>query len=288
MLASIEPKLKVNTSTHTSSYAGGYPTFPSFPSASASSVPITTGITCGHCQASMPLLSQIYCPMEQGENDRTLYVWACPKADCQRRPGRCVLSTTLLALYPSLLYKPSSLCKHELIHNVPFMPDSLRLNTSSISSVRAFRASARNEVYAADAAEKRAKAEAEAKRLAEEEEKKREAAKVNPFAVSTPERWCVTPGLSQSCPIARGCHSRQRRGNRERLIRQCRLVRHDRHGVVESIQHRYCRRYGRLFELEHRPHIRISGCLEIQRSRSCNSGNIFRASLASLHSGPSD
>jgi hypothetical protein len=125
MLASIEPKLKVNTSTHTSSFAGGYPTFPSLSSASASSIPTETGITCGHCQASMPLLSQIYCPMEQGENDRTLYVWACPKADCQRRPGRCVLSTTLLALYTSLLYKPSSVCKHELIHHVPFMHNSL-------------------------------------------------------------------------------------------------------------------------------------------------------------------
>lgn len=65
-----------------------------------------------------------------------------------------------------------------------------RLSRHSISSVRAFRASARNEVYAADAAEKRAKAEAEAKRLAEEEERKREATKVNPFAVSIQgERW---------------------------------------------------------------------------------------------------
>ncbi|KAJ9104476.1 hypothetical protein QFC21_001972 [Naganishia friedmannii] len=50
-------------------------------------------------------------------------------------------------------------------------------------SVRAFRASARNEVYAADAAEKRAKAEAEAKRRAEEDLKQKEAAKVNPFAI---------------------------------------------------------------------------------------------------------
>ncbi|KAJ9114643.1 hypothetical protein QFC22_005519 [Naganishia vaughanmartiniae] len=137
LLASIEPKLKVSTSTHTSSFAGGYPAFPSLPSSSSSSIPADSGIKCGNCHAPMPLLSQIYCPMEQGENDRTLYVWACPKAACQRRAG----------------------------------------------SVRAFRASARNEVYAADAAEKRAKAEAEVKRLAEAEQKKKEAAKVNPFAI---------------------------------------------------------------------------------------------------------
>lgn len=116
LLASIEPKLKVNTGTHTSSFAGGYPTFPSLPS-SSSSIPTETGITCGHCGAPMPLLSQIYCPMEQGENDRTLYVWACPKAECQRRAGRCVLFTPcLLALYPLSLYTSSS-DMHELIHH---------------------------------------------------------------------------------------------------------------------------------------------------------------------------
>lgn len=52
------------------------------------------------------------------------------------------------------------------------------------TSVRAFRASARNEIYAADAAEKRARAEQEAKRRADEDERKVQAAKVNPFAVS--------------------------------------------------------------------------------------------------------
>lgn len=56
---------------------------------------------------------------------------------------------------------------------------------SATISVRAFRASARNEIYAADAAEKRAKAEQEAKRRAEEDERKAQAAKVNPFAVSS-------------------------------------------------------------------------------------------------------
>lgn len=127
MLASIEPKLKVNTSTHTSSFAGGYPAFPSLPSSAASSIPTTTGITCGHCQAPMPLLSQIYCPMEQGENDRTLYVWACPKAGCQRKAGRCVLSASSPALYPSLLYTRAAFYTHELIQYVPFMHVPLRL-----------------------------------------------------------------------------------------------------------------------------------------------------------------
>jgi hypothetical protein len=122
LLASIEPKLKVSTSTHTSSFAGGYPAFPSLPSSSSSSIPAESGITCGNCQAPMPLLSQIYCPMEQGENDRTLYVWACPKAACQRRAGRCVSPSFF---YPAVVfarctYSLSYICIHELIHRISF------------------------------------------------------------------------------------------------------------------------------------------------------------------------
>lgn len=64
------------------------------------------------------------------------------------------------------------------------MPLVLCVPFLATTSVRAFRASARNEIYAADAAEKRAKAEQEAKRRAEEDERKAQAAKVNPFAVS--------------------------------------------------------------------------------------------------------
>ncbi|KAJ9111381.1 hypothetical protein QFC19_001149 [Naganishia cerealis] len=85
LLASIEPKLKVSTSTHTSSFAGGYPAFPSLPSSSgASSIPVESGVNCGNCHAPMPLLSQIYCPMEQGENDHVTEKRAKAEAEAKR------------------------------------------------------------------------------------------------------------------------------------------------------------------------------------------------------------
>ena len=105
------------------SLIGGYPTFPS-----AAKAP--EEIRCGICHQAIPLLAQVYCPPEGGENDRTVYVWACPRPTCQRREG----------------------------------------------SVRAFRASARNEEYARDAEAKRKAAE---KSAAEE----RERARKNPFSV---------------------------------------------------------------------------------------------------------
>jgi pre-rRNA-processing protein TSR4 len=88
-------------------------------------------INCGVCHSPVPLLAQVYCPPEDGENDRTVYVFGCQRAGCQRREG----------------------------------------------SVRAFRASVKNEEYVRDVQAKRAERE---KREAEEREK----AKVNPFSVS--------------------------------------------------------------------------------------------------------
>lgn len=111
------------------SLIGGYPTFPPLPS--VAKAPET--ICCGICHQPIPLLAQVYCPPEGGENDRTVYVWACPRPTCQRRDG----------------------------------------------SVRAFRASVRNDEYAQDAEEKRRAAE-----KAAEEEKAR--ARKNPFSVSSP------------------------------------------------------------------------------------------------------
>ena len=106
------------------SLIGGYPTFPALGKA-----PET--IKCGVCHTPIPLLAQVYCPPEDGANDRTVYVWACPRPRCQRRSG----------------------------------------------SVRAFRASKRNEEYARDAEAKRAEAE----KLAAEA---KEQARKNPFSVS--------------------------------------------------------------------------------------------------------
>ncbi|CAK9786419.1 hypothetical protein CC85DRAFT_287109 [Cutaneotrichosporon oleaginosum] len=126
--------------SHTTSFIGGYPAFPAVPAGpsrnpkgkgkavAATSAP--EEVRCGACHKAMPLLSQVYCPLEGGENDRTIYVWACARPGCRRREG----------------------------------------------SVRAFRASVRNEEYVADVEAKRAEAE----RIAAEE---RERARQNPFTV---------------------------------------------------------------------------------------------------------
>jgi len=111
--------------SHTTSLIGGYPTFP----ACATSKPPAV-VNCGACHEPIPMLAQVYCPLVDGENDRTLYVFACSRTKCRRREG----------------------------------------------SVRAFRASVRNEEYVADVAAKRAEAE----RIAKEE---REKARINPFTV---------------------------------------------------------------------------------------------------------
>ncbi|KAK4685357.1 pre-rRNA-processing protein TSR4, partial [Tremellales sp. Uapishka_1] len=110
-------------SSHTISLLGGYPTF--------STLPESISINCGVCHDAIPLLTQVYCPLENGENDRTLYVFGCNKAKCQRRDG----------------------------------------------SIRAFRASVKNEEYVRDVQEKKEKREKE-----EAEEKAR--AKINPFTIS--------------------------------------------------------------------------------------------------------
>jgi pre-rRNA-processing protein TSR4 len=65
---------------HTTSLIGGYPTFPA-----CAGVP--DRINCGSCHEAIPLLAQVYCPLVDGENDRTLYVFACPRAKCRRREG---------------------------------------------------------------------------------------------------------------------------------------------------------------------------------------------------------
>ncbi|WVF68710.1 hypothetical protein IAT40_003482 [Kwoniella sp. CBS 6097] len=114
--------------SHCTSLIGGYPTFPPLPA----SAKLPKDVRCGVCHEPIPLLAQVYCPPEGGENDRTVYVWACARVKCQKRDG----------------------------------------------SIRAFRASIRNEEYVRDVEEKRAAAEKEA---AEE----RERARKNPFTLSS-------------------------------------------------------------------------------------------------------
>jgi hypothetical protein len=83
------PSSSKDARTHTISILGGYPTFPSLPASSSSKIP--ESITCKICLNSIPLLTQVYCPPEGGENDRNVYVFGCPRGSCQKREGRCVL-----------------------------------------------------------------------------------------------------------------------------------------------------------------------------------------------------
>ncbi|WWD18790.1 hypothetical protein CI109_103245 [Kwoniella shandongensis] len=124
------PPSHLDLTSHCVSLLGGYPTFPPLPASAAGKVP--EEVRCGVCHKPMPLLAQVYCPPENGENDRTIYVWGCARVKCQKREG----------------------------------------------SVRAFRASIRNEEYVRDVEEKRAAAE---KAAAAEREKARK----NPFTISS-------------------------------------------------------------------------------------------------------
>lgn len=129
---SIPPNHPDRTS-HTVSYIGGYPSFPPLPSAAKA----PEVLKCGVCHEPILLLAQVYCPPEGGENDRTVYVWACVKVGCQRREG----------------------------------------------SIRALRASVKNEEYVRDVQEK--------KRLADElGAKERAKARINPFSVSVRPSAC--------------------------------------------------------------------------------------------------
>ncbi|WRT66713.1 uncharacterized protein IL334_003676 [Kwoniella shivajii] len=127
------PSQHPDLNSHCISLIGGYPTFPPLPGSSASGIDFPPkSVNCGICHKPIPLLAQIYCPPEGGENDRTIYVWGCARLKCQKRDG----------------------------------------------SIRAFRASIRNEEYVRDVEAKRKEIEAEA--AAE-----REKARKNPFTLSS-------------------------------------------------------------------------------------------------------
>ena len=74
------PSTSPDAASYTISRIGGYPSFPC--SSGAEPTP-----TCGSCKEPIPLLAQVYCPPEDGENDRTLYVFACHRVKCQREKG---------------------------------------------------------------------------------------------------------------------------------------------------------------------------------------------------------
>ncbi|KZP01905.1 hypothetical protein CALVIDRAFT_474406 [Calocera viscosa TUFC12733] len=64
------------------SRAGGLPPF-----LPLSQYPSPDVCLCKRCNQPMELLVSVFCPFEGSLNDRVLYVWACAKAECQRKEG---------------------------------------------------------------------------------------------------------------------------------------------------------------------------------------------------------
>ncbi|GAA5889659.1 hypothetical protein JCM5296_002424 [Sporobolomyces johnsonii] len=60
---------------------GGLPSFP------LSTAPPQSASTCLSCSRAMPLLTQIYCPLESSALERVVYVFGCPRAGCKRKDG---------------------------------------------------------------------------------------------------------------------------------------------------------------------------------------------------------
>lgn len=56
-----------------------FPPLPSLPPSSSSA--------CGSCGESMPLLTQIYCPLEASALERVVYVFGCPRRACRGKEG---------------------------------------------------------------------------------------------------------------------------------------------------------------------------------------------------------
>ncbi|GAA5933590.1 small subunit rRNA maturation protein TSR4 [Sporobolomyces koalae] len=58
---------------------------PSFPLARAPEQAESS--TCRSCRNPMPLLTQVYCPLESSSLERVVYVFACPRTACRKRDG---------------------------------------------------------------------------------------------------------------------------------------------------------------------------------------------------------
>ncbi|KAL8293249.1 hypothetical protein RQP46_000943 [Phenoliferia psychrophenolica] len=64
------------------SRVGGLPTFPPL-----STPPSATSAACNVCQQPMPLLTQIYCPLDDSLFERVVYTFACPTKTCRGKAG---------------------------------------------------------------------------------------------------------------------------------------------------------------------------------------------------------
>ncbi|GAA5988194.1 hypothetical protein JCM11641_001607 [Rhodosporidiobolus odoratus] len=63
------------------SRVGGVPSFP------LSRAPAESAASCLSCSKPMPLLSQLYVPLQDSALERVVYVFACPRHACRKRPG---------------------------------------------------------------------------------------------------------------------------------------------------------------------------------------------------------
>ncbi|KAK4699368.1 pre-rRNA-processing protein TSR4, partial [Phenoliferia sp. Uapishka_3] len=64
------------------SRVGGLPTFPPL-----SVEPTPASALCGACRMPMPMLTQIYCPLENSLFERVVYTFGCPAKSCRGKPG---------------------------------------------------------------------------------------------------------------------------------------------------------------------------------------------------------
>ncbi|OCH91034.1 hypothetical protein OBBRIDRAFT_792748 [Obba rivulosa] len=62
------------------SRVGGHPAFLTSP-------PPVADAHCKNCSQPMELLVQVWCPLEDSEHDRALYIWGCAQRACQRKEG---------------------------------------------------------------------------------------------------------------------------------------------------------------------------------------------------------
>ncbi|WFD36157.1 hypothetical protein MCUN1_003033 [Malassezia cuniculi] len=63
---------------------------------SADALPPADVAACGNCGELMPLLVQIFAPLEGSAYDRCLYVWGCARAPCQRKSKSSVRAVRML------------------------------------------------------------------------------------------------------------------------------------------------------------------------------------------------
>lgn len=123
----------------------------------------------------MELLVQLWCPLEDSPNDRTLYIWGCARGECQKKDGRYVSMNPYFLICRRLYEGLTRACVHAWA-------------IGGGISVRAWRGLRFNQKYAAKLEKKRAirqQLEERAKQAEAEKKAKESASKSNPFNVST-------------------------------------------------------------------------------------------------------